>query len=258
METFEAIELEVQELKKRLEEVHHQTTSFYVFGANQEATETELGALRSHLGSLVEATKKLSGDTKARYQASQQLVPTDLGQQLTALELAAESAVSAMEEKQREQKRARTTRSDYNADVDEVQTWIRAAELKVQNRSIEPSQLKEQLQIIQNEIGPITDKLERLTRNGQVIIENTKDGNERELIKSTVNNLTEQLAQVRSWLEEKKQQVSDTLDAWQRFLALHEAVVAWIEEKRIFLVEPLQLSTLIQARQRLHDYSVGF
>ncbi|XP_012253400.2 muscle-specific protein 300 kDa isoform X14 [Athalia rosae] len=257
LETLEAIEHEVQELKKRLEEAHHQASSFYVFGANQDATETELGALRSHLGSLVEAAKKLSGDTKARYQASQQLVPTDIGQQLTALELAAESAASAMEEKQREQKRARTTRSDYIADVDEVQTWIRAAELKVQDRSMEPFKLKEHLQKIQSEIGAITDKLERLTRNGQVIVENTKDGNERELIKSTVNNLTEQLAQVRSWLEEKKQQVGDTLDAWQRFLTLHEAVMAWIKEKRIFLVEPLQLSSLIQARQRLHDYSTA-
>ncbi|XP_046474495.1 muscle-specific protein 300 kDa isoform X6 [Neodiprion pinetum] len=257
LETLETIEHEVQELKKRLEEVHHQTTSLYVFGANQDATETELGALRSYLEGLVETGKKLSGDTKARYQASQQLVPTDIGQQLTALELAAESAASAMEEKQREQKRARTTRSDYIADVDEVQTWIRAAELKVQDRSMEPLKLKEHLQQIQNEIGLITDKLERLTRNGQVIIDNTKDGNERELIKSTVNNLTEQLAQVRSWLEEKKQQVGDTLDAWQRFLTLHEAVMAWIKEKRVFLVEPLQLSTLIQARQRLHDYSTA-
>ena len=240
-----------------LEELHQQTSTFYVFTADQEATEIDLEALKARVDILVESAKVFSGNTKARYQASQQLVPTDLAQKLTSLELKAEDTSQAMEEKQREQKRAKTTRSDYLTDVDEVQSWIRQAELKVQNRSIEPTKLMEHLRQIQNELGPISDKLERLTKNGQVIIENTRDGNEKELIGSTIVNLTDQLGQVKSWLDEKKKQIGDILDAWQRFLALHEAVKTWIDEKRLFLVEPLRLSSLSQARQRLHEYSVG-
>lgn len=228
----------------------------YVYGVDQDATEAELGELRSQVEDLVDTAKKFSGDIKARYQASQQLVPSDITQHLTALELCAEATAQTMEEKQREQKRARTVRSDYLTDVDEVQAWIRQAELKVQDRSVEPAVLREHLRQIQNELGTISDKLERLTRNGQTIVKNTRDDAEKELINSTISNLTEQLAQVRSWLEEKKQIVGDTLDAWQRFLTLYEAVKAWTEEKRQFLVEPLKLSTLVQARQRLHEYSV--
>lgn len=256
LEALENIEREIERLRKRLNEARESASNLYVYGIDQDAIEAELGDLQSQVEDFVETAKKFSGSIKARYQASQQLVPSDITQHLTALELCAEATAQAMEEKQREQKRARTTRSDYLTDVDEVQAWIRQAELKVQNRSIEPAVLREHLRQIQNELGTINDKLERLTKNGQTIIKNTRDDAEKELINSTINNLTEQFAQVRSWLEEKKQIVGDTLDAWQRFLTLYADVKAWTEEKKQFLVEPLKLSTLVQSRQRLHEYSV--
>lgn len=226
-------------------------------GADQAAIERELADLGAELDEELEVLREFSGDTKARYQASQQLVPIDVAQKLAALELQAEDTSQAMEEKQREQKRAKTTRTDYLADVDGLQAWIREAELKVQDRSCEPSKMMENLRQIQTELAPMSDKLERLTKNGKSIVENTRDEAEKDLIGSTVANLTEQLAQVKAWLEEKKQQVGDTLDAWQRFLALLEAVKAWTAEKRVFLSEPLKLASLNQARQRLHEYSVG-
>lgn len=37
---------------------------------------------------------------------------------------------------------------------------------------------------------------------------------------------------------------------------MHQAVLAWVEEQTKFLATPLQLSSLTQARQRLHDYTV--
>ncbi|XP_014483634.1 PREDICTED: nesprin-1 isoform X6 [Dinoponera quadriceps] len=257
LEALENIEREIERLRKRLNEARERASGLYVFGVDQDATEAELGELHSQVEDLVDTAKKFSGDTKARYQASQQLVPSDVAQHLTALELCAEATAQAMEEKQREQKRARTTRSDYLTDVDEVQAWIRQAELKVQDRSVEPAVLREHLRQIQNELGAISDKLERLTRNGRIIVENTRDDAEKELINNTISSISEQLAQVKSWLEERKQIVGDTMDAWQRFLTLYEAVKAWTEEKRQFLVEPLKLSTLVQARQRLHEYSTA-
>nr|XP_034172930.1 nesprin-1 isoform X14 [Osmia lignaria] len=257
LEAFESTEREIEHLRKRLNEARERASGFYIYGPNQDSTEEELEALSSAVGEVLEVAKKFSGSTKARYQASQQLVPSDLAQHLTALELCAEATAQAMEEKQREQKRARTVRSDYLTDLDEVQAWIRQAELKVQDRSIEPIPLKEQLKQVQDELGTITDKLERLTRNGRTIGENTRDETEKQLIDSTVHNVTEQLNQVRTWLDSRKQVVADTIDAWQRFLTLYEAVKTWTEEKRQFLVEPLKLSTLVQARQRLHEYSTA-
>jgi hypothetical protein len=63
------------------------------------------------------------------------------------LELLSETVSGAMEEKDRELKRARTVRTDYKRATEEIQGWIQNAELKVQDRSSEPLQLKENLSV---------------------------------------------------------------------------------------------------------------
>lgn len=257
-EDIERFQEEEKRLSVELEKLEGEISNFYVFGADQEATETDLTALKSRVDQLVDLLRDFSSNTRARYQASQQLVPIDIDRQLTSLEFPVEGISQAMEEKQREQKRAKTMRTDYLTDVEQVQLWLQQAELKIQNRSIEPAKLMEQLRQIQSELAPMSDRLERLTRNGGMIVENTRDESEKEVLRGTMGTLTEQMNQVKSWLDERKQLIGDVLDAWQRFLALHEAVKLWIEEKRVFLVEPLKLSSLNQSRQRLHDYSVGF
>jgi nesprin-1 len=40
-------------------------------------------------------------------------------------------------------------------------------------------------------------------------------------------------------------------------MTLYKAVKLWVDEKKTFLSEPLELSSLTQARQKLHDYSVS-
>lgn len=255
---LEKDEERVERFKSELEGVRREISEFHVFGADQDEIESDLSSLSDKLRELVDSAKRASEDIQSRYQASQQLIPTDLAQSLTSLELSAEETIHAMDEKQRDLKRAKTTRTEYLSDVEQVQDWLRDAELKVQDRSAEPSKLMDNLRQVQNELTLITSKHERLTKNGQDIIDNTRDEKEKEVIAKTVMNLGEQLGQVRSWLDEKKQAVGDTMDAWQRFLSLYESVKAWTQEKRLFLAEPLELSTLSQARQRLHDYSVSF
>ncbi|KAJ9579102.1 hypothetical protein L9F63_024793, partial [Diploptera punctata] len=49
--------------------------------------------------------------------------------------------------------------------------------------------------------------------------------------------------------------VGETLDSWQRFLAVHKPVMYWVDTKRPFMKQPLKLSDLIQARQKQHKYS---
>ncbi|XP_064211053.1 muscle-specific protein 300 kDa isoform X18 [Tribolium castaneum] len=253
-EIVEALDCVARE-KTELNKVKLEVENFYVFDANLDRTEGQLKQLRSKVASCTGRAKELSSRLKDKYLKSQQLVPSDVAQELNQLELLTEALASAMEEKDREFKKAKTVRSDYLNDVEEVQSWIKDAELKVQDRSIEPQLLQQHLQTIQAEIGGITDRLEKLIKNGKLIVEKTKDDDEKQLIQSTINNLSDQLQQVRSWLEEKRQQVGETLDAWQRFLSLYQTVMTWVQEKRVFLKEPLYITTLTEARQKLHDYS---
>jgi hypothetical protein len=50
--------------------------------------------------------------------------------------------------------------------------------------------------------------MDRVSRHGQLICQRTRDEHEQQLVRTTLSNLTDQLQQVRSWLEEKKLQVS--------------------------------------------------
>lgn len=257
LEDIEEVFRDISHLEKSLIGIQKEVVDFYVFGEDIPKTEEDLGSLRDRVTDLIDRTKFLTLNVKNRYNNLQQLVPSDVSQQLSSLELLSETISNAMEEKDREFKRAKTIRTNYLADVDEVQNWISNAETKIQDRSVEPQVLKENLQQIQSELGNVTDRLEKLTKNGKTIIEKTKDDEEKALIQKTIDNLAEQLQQIKTWLDEKKAQVGDSLDAWQRFLSLHQQVMAWVDEKRQFLVEPLQLSTLHEARQKLHDYSVS-
>lgn len=242
--------------KELLSALHVEIRNFYVFDENLDKTEKSLDQLNTKVDSHIAEAKDLISEIRSKYNQSQQLVPIDISQDLTNLELLTESLLNAMEEKNREFKKARTVRTDYVNDVDEIQNWIKEAELKIQDRSVEPQILNEHLQEIQSEIASILDRFEKLTKNGKIIQDKTQNDEEKMVIQSTVDNLNDQLQRLRAMLDEKKQQVGDTLDAWQRFLNLYKAVLTWCEEKKVFLVEPLYISTLHEARQKLHDYSV--
>lgn len=247
---------DISDNAKALVEIHREIKEFYVFGEDLDNTEERLKELTAKVQNHILAAKQLISGIRNKYNEYQQLVPSDVSQELTNLELLTETISGAMDEKEREFKKARTVRTDYLSDVETVQLWIKDAELKVQDRSVEPQLLNEHLQQVQSEIGSITDRLEKLIKNGKTIVEKSKDAEEKEIIQSTINTLTEQLQQIRTWLEERKQQVSDTIDAWQRFLHLYQLVMNWVVEKNAFLQEPLYISTLQEARQKLHDYSV--
>ncbi|XP_057659189.1 muscle-specific protein 300 kDa isoform X4 [Diorhabda carinulata] len=261
----ENIEEDLKEIEKVLRDIKNYKTSltnlkqevekFYVFDANIEKTQEDLTQLQTKVNSEIEDTKDFSSNIIKKYTNLQSLVPSDVAQELNQLELLAESISNAMEEKDREFKKARTTRTDFNNDVDEIQSWIKDAELQIQDRSIEPQILHDNLQRIQSDFSSTNDRLDKLTRNGRLIIQKTRDNEEKEITQSTINALTEQLSQLKSLLDERKQQVGETLDAWQRFLTLYQAVMQWVAEKKVFLKDQLYLSTLIEAKQKLHEYS---
>lgn len=243
--------------KEKLRSTQNRILDFYVFDQNFLQTEIDLRNLQSEVDEEIRQVRELISSIKNKYIQIQQLVPSDILQELNSLELFAEEILNNMEEKTKEFKKARTVRSDYITEVKDVQNWIRDAELKIQDRSVEPHLLNEHLQKIQSEILNTADLVEKLTKNGRIIIEKTRDDEEKKLVQSSIDNLTDQLQKIRSLLDEKKQQVGGAQDAWKRFLTLYEAVMTWVKEKEQFLKEALVVSTLSETKQKLHDYGVS-
>lgn len=257
LEEIEKALRDITQKRSDLYKIKDEVISFYIFDANISQTEEDFKSLQTRVDSEISHIKDFSLQLKDKYNNSQQLVPSDIVHELNQLELLAEAISSAMDEKDREFKKAKTIRTDYINDIDEIQTWVKDAELKVRDRTTEPQLLNEHLQQVQSELANILDKLEKLTRNGKTILGKTRDDEEKEIVQSTINNLSEQVAQVKSWLDERRQQVGETLDAWQRFLSLYQAVMLWVQEKKVVLQEQLYLSSLQEAKQKLHEYSVS-
>ncbi|XP_071454288.1 muscle-specific protein 300 kDa-like [Hetaerina americana] len=254
---FEFLEGEVKNLRENLTDVHSDILGIHVFDVNQDNTEQSLQELSDKVDTLVAKAKLVNTESKEKYISTQKLVPTDIAQLLSELELLAETVHTAMDEKKQEFKKARTVRYDYDKDVEVIQEWIQKAESKIQDRSVQPLKLKEYLQEIQSGIGDMEDKLERAKKNGSLIAENSNNEKERELINKTITTLTEDLHQVKSWLEDKKHKVGDSLDSWERFMQLYKEICTWAAEKRKFYDEPLYLNNLTLARKKLQDYSVA-
>lgn len=72
--------------------------------------------------------------------------------QFNSLELIAEELTSLMDANGRGLKRARTVRTEYLQDVDDVQRWLSQAEVMVQDRSSEPKTIKEHIQVRQHRL----------------------------------------------------------------------------------------------------------
>lgn len=188
----------------------------------------------------------------------------------------------AMEEKSREQQRAKGVREDYIRGVEEVRNWTDRSGLLVQDRSAEPQQLKQQLQVmcgyrvqfdrglwgtcgnikfffqdLQSEIKGVFEKLDKVDKKGQIIIEFTNDESEKGEILATYETLCSQVKELKTWIDQTKDRIADSLEAWKRCMNLYDIVMAWVSEKRVFLMEPLELGSLTEARQKLNDYSVS-
>lgn len=258
MDNIEEIFHNITELQDRINTLQDELSHLYVFGENQKQIENNLTQINKSIDDIITDSKRLIKQTQDKYTIEQNFVPADIAQELTTLELHTEQLHAAMDEKNREFKKAKTVRTEYLTNVDAIQSWLQNAELRIQDRTMEPLQLKETLNKIHNEIGGIQERLENVKQNGQLIIEKSRNEEEKDLIRTTIDQLTQQLNQVRAWLDEKKQQVGDSMDAWSRFINMYQAVMSWAAEKRTFVAQPMKIITLLEARQKQNDYAVGY
>lgn len=248
---FDRVSERIEELRQLIEVSIAKVRTLYVFGENEDEN---VKALEKEVSDLVERTKTFTEESRKRYGGS---APADVAQELSALELSSEALAAAMEEKEREWKRARTARFEYATDVDDVQTWLRAAELTARERTLPPEPYRERIVATRQEIPSVADRVERLTRNARAIVEGSRDASERQLVQSTVTALSEQFSSVCSELEARQAAVEDACDAVARFLALLEKVLLWVETQRAFLARPLPLADLQEVQQKQTEYGVG-
>lgn len=257
LEEFEGLLDRISDLQNGINLLTERISELYVFGENQAQIEQDLISLESDVKETFDQSQQLAEQTREKYTKQQGFVPTDITQELKSLELAAEHMQATMTDKEREFKRAKTVRSEYLSNVDYIQNWLQQAELRIQDRTLEPQQLKDALNNVQTELTSIYEKLDTVKQCAIVIVDKSRSDDEKKLVQNTVDQLVKQIDQFRLELEEKKHQIHNSLDACTRFMKLYEIVMKWAREKRQFLEISLNVTTLPEARQKMNDYMVN-
>ncbi|XP_031632357.1 nesprin-1 isoform X5 [Contarinia nasturtii] len=257
LQHFDELLETISNLNSQVIDLIEKITDLYVYGDNQDKIQTELEKLQLSVNKIIDENHNLIQQTQDSYSKQQGFVPVDISEELKTLELTAENLTETMADKEREFKRARTVRSEYLNGVDYIQAWLQQAELRIQDRTLEPSQLKEILNDIQKELASVTDKLETIKQCALIITDNSQSDREKKLIQCTIDQLEKQIEQIRTDLEAKKHQLHDSLDAYTRFMKLYQNVMKWSSEKKEFIDISLNVTTLSEARQKMNEYMNG-
>ena len=98
--------------------------------------------------------------------------------------------------------------------MEEIQAWISTSENKIQDNTLEPSALKNLLNEVQCELNDASEQIDRIASNGKIIIDNTVNNHEKDLVQSTMSNLTEQITSLKNLIQDRKNAANDAIDAW--------------------------------------------
>lgn len=253
--SLEGVDRRLEELQDKMSRLARQLGGVTVWDQDHANTDDKLVELRHDIEICSSQIRELHSTTRKKLSDLNQSLPPDTRDKLANVELIAEKTLTDLEDKESEHKTAKNVRYEFQVDVEEVQFWISRSESKIQDRSLEPHALKNNLNEIQSEITGISEQLDSLLTNGSVITEKSDNQPEKELVLSTTTNLSEQIAALKQLIQDKKNAANDAVDAWQRFLQFHAILQSWCEEKESFLSEPFSFTNLSAAKLALQDYN---
>ncbi|XP_049526459.1 titin-like [Dermacentor silvarum] len=221
-------------------------------GEDEDQVQKNLQMLRERLSFLDREVRATSRSAHERYSERRQGVPDVVEQALASVELLSENVMAALEGKEREFKKARTARADYCEGSKALAAWLQKAQGILQRKGDSPEVTKENLVALNAELpGVRRDADRRVVQSGNLVVECLGDTEQAKSVRATITSLTDQLQQVESWIRERLGEVEDALEAWARFLQLHEVHKTWLDMKELAVAKREPLNTLAMARQCL-------
>ncbi|KAK8784656.1 hypothetical protein V5799_008975 [Amblyomma americanum] len=247
-----AFEEKVASLRESLLQMERDIGAAPTCGEDEDQVQKNLQMLRERLSFLDREVRETSRSAHERYSERRQGVPEAVEQALASVELLSENVMAALEGKEREFKKARTARADYCEGSKALAAWLQKAQSILQRKGDSPEVTKENLMTLSAELpGVRRDAERRVVQSGNLVVECLGDTEQAKSVRATITSLTDQLTQVESWIRERLGEVEDALEAWARFLELHEAHKTWLDMKELAVAKRQPLNTLAVARQCL-------
>ncbi|GAB6020485.1 hypothetical protein CHUAL_003173 [Chamberlinius hualienensis] len=251
---LEGVEKDIHRLQQAFKNIQGEIERLDVYDPDEESVESTIKRLENDVTELDQQTKTLITNEHQRHRLANATLPSEIGQQLSALELLSDSVKAAMDEKSREGKKAKTMRYDFTSDVEFVQSWLQQAEAKVQDRLEKAENLKQYIQKYLSEWDSIEERMRKINHDGLVLIQRTVNLEEQNLIKNTIASLSDQMFQVKSVIEDRKEQVNQALESKANFNQIYNGLKNWIEKTKGFLSLQLTYPNIATVRQRLSEY----
>jgi nesprin-1 len=117
--------------------------------------------------------------------------------------------------------------------------------------------MKEALQALIAQFPAAQEQIEAMRAAYETISANSPDAAEKAGMKTALDGATQNLERLKGLAEDRRAQIGESLDSWQRFLQLYRHVMHWAEEKRRMLAEPLTAGSLAEARQKFNVYAMN-
>lgn len=246
----------ISNLQSEINKITEVITDLYLYGDEQQLIERQIQECILNVNKTSDNCNILTKQIQESYTKQQGFIPIDLAEELKSLELAGENMRRVMADSEREFKRAKTVRGEYLNGIEYLHSWVQKAELRIQDRSLDPATQKNVINDIQKEFTIIYEKLDTVKQCAFIIIDKSQSNDEKVLIQSTIDQLEKNVEHIRTNLDERKHLLNDSLDAYVRFLKLYEIVMKWAAEKREFIGISLNVTTLNEARQKMNEYMV--
>ncbi|CAG7726205.1 unnamed protein product [Allacma fusca] len=252
------IDGKIEDYQKILNEIKSNLNRICPYEPNQVDVSRQMKGVDDQIQDAKKSIQEFNTGLKDRFTTLKQILPTSVTEHISGLEIQLEELSSSLNDKMKEFKRLKSVRSDFKKNVQEIKNWIQTTEKNlIDNENMEPSALKQNIQTMMMELPKIQDQMETLEKLGKAIMDTTPDDPEKQDVRNEIDNLQQQINDIRKIIEERNYKIGESLDSWQKFLQLYAQVMAWGNEKKIFLQEPLQLASLPESRLKLNNYTMA-
>lgn len=233
------IEIQLNEFDPYLKDIDHNQQTI-------DQISNKLGKYRKEIQKLGESLDEL-----------EQYIAPDVTKYIKELNLKVEKLLDKMEEHGRHFKMAKTIRSEYLLHTEKVGCWIRDTEDKLECHYTEPLEFKVSIHNSCRERPAVEEWMSTADKNGQSIIDSTRDEREKQNIRQNLDETADRLRHVFASLEEQKLIIDNVVDAWTKFMELYQIIINWASEKKIFVGQELKINNQQEAQIKLNEYSVS-
>ncbi|XP_076321740.1 uncharacterized protein LOC143231084 [Tachypleus tridentatus] len=194
---------------------------------------------------------------KSRYLQRQHSMPDIINKALSSLEILIKAPSATTEDEGQEFKCARTAEQEYAHYVESITKWLRKAQDIILDNTAEPPSALENVKTLATEILDLEKDIEKLEQTGVKVITNSTLKETKLIVEETIKSLGEQLLEVQSWIEERLQEINDTMLLSNQFQTTYNCLDECLKKVENILLQEIPIHSLVETKKHLKNLKLA-